>query len=78
MSQNFPQYFNGIVDGDPVYDLQAFQLSEIWGVEQILDVYNTATPPLVPATPAYVPGPPPQPAEPILYPAFPVVRSVPF
>ena len=23
MSQNFPQYFDGIVDGDPVYDLQA-------------------------------------------------------
>jgi Tannase and feruloyl esterase len=72
MSQNFPQYFNGIVDGDPVYDLQALQLSEIWSMEQILDVYNTATPPLVPPTPAYVPGPPPQPAEPILYPAFPV------
>lgn len=29
MSQNFPQYFDGIV-GDPVYDLEAISLSEIW------------------------------------------------
>ena len=32
-SQNFPHYFDGIVAGDPVYDLQAISLSEDWGVQ---------------------------------------------
>jgi hypothetical protein len=31
MSQNFAQFFDGIVAGGPVYDLQAISLSEIWG-----------------------------------------------
>ena len=70
MSQNFPQYFDGIVAGDPVYDLQAIGLSETYGVEQILNVYNTAMPPLPPIT--YVAQHAPQPPGPILYPAFPV------
>ena len=70
MPQNFPQYFDGIVAGDPVYDLQAIGLSETYGVEQILNVYNTAMPPLPPIT--YVAQHAPQPPGPILYPAFPV------
>jgi len=69
MSQNFPQYFDGIVAGDPVYDQQALGLSETYGVEQILNVYNT-NPALPPIT--YVAEPAPQPPGPILYPAFPV------
>jgi len=69
MSQNFPQYFDGIVAGDPVYDQEALGLSETYGNEQILNVYNTASPPLPPIT--YVAQPAPQPAGPILYPAFP-------
>ena len=72
MSQNFPQYFNGIVDGNPVYDLQALQLSEIWSMEQILDVAIQRHRRWCPRHQHHVPGPPPQPAEPILYPAFPV------
>jgi hypothetical protein len=70
MSQDFPQYFDGIVAGDPVYDQEAVALSEIYGVEQILNVYNTTVPPLPPIT--YVAEPAPEPAGPILYPAFPV------
>ena len=69
MSQNFPQFFDGIVAGDPVYDLQAIDLSETNGVEAILAAYN-ATPTLPP--PTFVPQHAPQAAEPILYPAFPV------
>ena len=38
MSQNFPDYFDGIVAGDPVYDLDAISLSEDWGVQQIYDI----------------------------------------
>ena len=34
-SQNFPDYFDGIVAGDPVYDLEAIALSEDWGVQAI-------------------------------------------
>lgn len=69
MSQRFPSFFDGIIAGDPVYDQQALGLSETYGVEQILNVYNTSPslPPLV-----FVPQPAPQPAGPVLYPAFPV------
>ncbi|HLK80969.1 MAG TPA: tannase/feruloyl esterase family alpha/beta hydrolase [Xanthobacteraceae bacterium] len=69
MSQNFPSFFDGIIAGDPVYDQEALGLSETYGVEQILNVYNTnpSLPPL-----SYVPQPAPQPPGPILYPAFPV------
>ncbi len=74
LSQNFPQYFDGIVAGDPVYNLQAIGLSETYGDEQIQNVYNSTVPPLPalfvdPAT--FVNEPAPQPAGPILYPAFP-------
>jgi hypothetical protein len=64
MSQNFPQFFDGIVAGDPVYDLQAISLSEIWGVQQI---YN-----LSPGPYATVTESPPEAAAPIIYNNFPV------
>jgi len=69
MSQLFPQYFDGIVAGDPVYDTQLVNLAEIWSMEQILNVYQS-TPGLPPLQ--YVSEPPPQAHEPILYPALPV------
>lgn len=69
MSETFPQYFDGIVAGDPVYDLQAIQLGAIWGIQNILDVYETATPPLPPLK--FAPGPAPEAAEPIIGAAFP-------
>jgi hypothetical protein len=34
-SQNFPDHFDGIVAGDPVYDLEAIALTEDWGVQAI-------------------------------------------
>jgi hypothetical protein len=68
MSQNFPMFFDGIIAGDPVYDQQALGLSETYGVEAILNVYNN-NPSLPPIT--YVPQPAPQPPGPILYPVFP-------
>jgi hypothetical protein len=37
-SQNFPDYYDGIVAGDPVYDLEAITLSEAWSVEHIQDI----------------------------------------
>ena len=39
MSQNFPQYFDGIVAGDPVYDLEMIGLSELYGVQAIYNSY---------------------------------------
>jgi hypothetical protein len=69
MSQRFPQYYDGIVAGDPVYDIQAVNLTEIWGIQQIREVYLSTTPPLPPIQ--FVPGPVPEAAEPILFPAFP-------
>ena len=69
MSEIFPSFFDGIVAGDPVYDVEAVNLSEIWSVQQILGAYQADAPPLPPLT--YVAGTPPLPAEePILYPAF--------
>jgi feruloyl esterase len=68
MSQNFPSFFDGIIAGDPVYDLEAIGLSTIYGVKQILNVYDS-NPSLPP--PSFVPQPAPQPSAPILYPAFP-------
>src|SRR5205823_2517765 len=59
MSQTFPQYFDGIVAGDPVFDLEAIALSEDWGVEQIYKITST---------PISLDGN----GNPILYPAFPV------
>jgi len=59
MSQNFPDYFDGIVAGDPVYDLEAISLSEDWGVEQIYDITPQPVQRLANGSP-------------ILYPAFPL------
>jgi len=58
-SQRFPEYFDGIVAGDPVYDLEAIALSEDWGVQQI----KAITPTPIQTLPN---------GSPILYPAFPV------
>jgi feruloyl esterase len=70
MSQNFPEYLDGIVAGDPGGNLQELELgSGVWDEEQLLNVYNTAVPPL-PAL-AYASEPTPEAAEPIVYPAFP-------
>src|SRR4029450_11832949 len=40
-SQNFPHYFDGIVAGDPVYNLEAIALSENWGVQAIKAIAPT-------------------------------------
>jgi Tannase and feruloyl esterase len=58
-SQNFPDYYDGIVAGDPVYDLEAISLTEDWGVKAIEAI-----------APTPVERPPN--GSPILYPAFPV------
>ena len=70
MSQNFPEYLDAIVAGDPGGNLQELELgSGVWDEQQLLNVYNTAVPPL-PAL-AYKTEPAPEAAEPIVYPAFP-------
>jgi hypothetical protein len=58
LSQNFPDYYDGIVAGDPVYNLEAICVSEAWSVEHIK---------------AITPAPIRRLADgnPILYPAFP-------
>jgi Tannase and feruloyl esterase len=61
MSQTFPQYYDGIVAGDPVYDLEAISFSELWGLEKIFAI--TPTPITYTAT---------TPPAPLLYPAFPL------
>jgi feruloyl esterase len=58
-SQNFPEYFDGIVAGDPVYDLQSIALTELWGVQAI----QAVTPDPVEKLPN---------GAPILYPALPL------
>lgn len=58
-SQNFPNYYDGIVAGDPVYDLEAIALSEDYGVEAI----KAITPTPIPKLPN---------GNPILYAAFPL------
>ena len=58
-SQNFPDYFDGIVAGDPVYDLEAIALGEDWGVKAIEAI-----------TPAPIEKLPD--GSPVLYPALPV------
>jgi len=57
-SQNFSDYFDGIVAGDPVYDLEAIALAEDWGVQAVAAV-----------TPAPIKTFPN--GSPLLYPAFP-------
>jgi feruloyl esterase len=59
LSQNFPEYYDGIVAGDPVYDQEAISLSEAWSVQQIKSI----TPEPIRMLPN---------GNPILYPAFPV------
>ncbi len=69
MMQNYPQFFDGIIAGDPVYNLQAIGLTETWGGEQILNVYLNN--PSLPQPPTTVAQPAPQPPGPVVYPAFP-------
>ena len=57
-SQNFPDYYDGIVAGDPVYDLESIALSEVYGVEAMAAI--------TPAPIAKLAN-----GSPILYPAFP-------
>jgi len=59
-SQNFPDYFDGIVSGDPVYDLEAIALAEDWGVQAVAAI--TQAPIKKSAN-----------GSPLLYPAFPEV-----
>jgi hypothetical protein len=47
MSQNFPSFFDGVLAGAPSYNQEAIELSETYGDEQILNVYN-ASPSLPP------------------------------
>ena len=58
-SQNFPADYDGIVAGDPVFDLEAIALTELWGVQAM----RAATPVPIKTLPD---------GAPILYPAFPV------
>ena len=70
MSQTFPSFFDGIVAGDPVYDVQAVNLSEIWSVQQILNAYQSDLSRLPPLS--YVTGTAPlPPQEPIVNPVYP-------
>jgi pimeloyl-ACP methyl ester carboxylesterase len=57
-SQNFPDYYDGIIAGDPVFDLEAISLGEAWSVAHI----KAITPPPIRKQ---LNG------HPILYPAFP-------
>jgi len=70
MSQKFPTFFDGIVAGDPTYQHEAATLSEINGVQAILDVY-LSNPALTPPGPTMIAQAPPAPPGPHLYPAFP-------
>lgn len=60
MSQTFPQYYDGIVAGDPVYDLEAISFSELWGLEKIAAI----TPKPIQFTQTVMP-------QPLFFPAFP-------
>jgi hypothetical protein len=70
MSQDFPSFFDGIVAGDPAFNGQLMSTTEIWGIEQILDVYQS-NPLLTPPGPNMIAQNAPQASEPHLYPAFP-------
>jgi feruloyl esterase len=69
ISQNFPSFFDGIVAGDPVYDLEMIDLTETNGVEAILNVYLNN--PTLPQPPTMVTQPAPVHSQPIIFPAFP-------
>jgi hypothetical protein len=58
-SQKFPNYYDGIIAGAPVYLNQAIHLTEVWGVQAIEAITPTPIQTL-------------QNGDPILYPAFPV------
>jgi feruloyl esterase len=58
-SRSFPDYYDGIVAGDPAFDLEAISLSQAWSVEHI----KAITPRPIRTLPN---------ALPILHPAFPV------
>jgi pimeloyl-ACP methyl ester carboxylesterase len=58
-SQNIPEAFDGVVAGDPVYDLQAIGLTELWGIQAIQQIAPEANEKT-------------SSGGPILYPAFPV------
>jgi len=58
-SQNFPDYYDGIVAGDPVYDLEAIALTEDWGMQAIEAITPAPIQKLANGSP-------------ILYPAFPI------
>jgi pimeloyl-ACP methyl ester carboxylesterase len=38
LSQNFPDAYDGIVAGDPVFDLEAIALGEAWSVKQVMTI----------------------------------------
>jgi feruloyl esterase len=58
MAQHFPGYFDGIVAGDPVYDLEALLMSEDWVIQQ----FRAIAPKPLTMTPSGLP---------IVYPALP-------
>jgi pimeloyl-ACP methyl ester carboxylesterase len=58
VSQNFPDYYDGIIAGAPAFDLEAISLGEAWSVAHI----KAITPPPIRKLPN---------GRPILYPAFP-------
>lgn len=70
MSQKFPSFFDGIVAGDPTYQHEAATLSEMNGVQAILNVY-LSNPELTPPGPTMIAQAAPAPPGPHLYPAFP-------
>jgi Tannase and feruloyl esterase len=65
MSQKFSQYFDGIVAGDPVYDIEKLTLSELYGVQQIYNSYSVYPGGTVPRTSSS----PPQPLDSAAFPA---------
>lgn len=58
MSQHFPDSFDGIIAGDPVFDLEAINMAEAWSLQQFLAI----TPKPIQTNPAGLP---------LLYPALP-------
>jgi hypothetical protein len=55
-SQRFPDYFDGIVAGDPVYDLEAIAMTELWGVQAIQQVAPEPIEKLQNGTPIFYPA----------------------
>jgi pimeloyl-ACP methyl ester carboxylesterase len=42
LSQNFPDYYDGIIAGAPVFDTEAIALTEAWGIEAIAAIAPAA------------------------------------